>query len=37
MVQGQIRGFRIQAAMILLEFDGSQGKSIDAYDFRRVK
>ena len=37
MLQGQIRGFRIQAEMILLEFYGFQGKSIGAYDFRIVK
>ena len=37
MLQGQIRGFRIQAEMILLEFYGFQGKSLDAYDFRIVK
>ena len=37
MVQGQIRGFRIQAEMILLEFYSFQIKSIGAYDFRIVK
>ena len=37
MVQGQIRGFRIQTEMILQEFYGFQGKSIDASDFRILK
>ena len=37
MLQGQIRGFRIQAEMMFLEFYGFQGKRIDAYDFRIVK